>query len=498
MPGLAVLVLSLVANLGGDGIRSLLRCGGSDAHDFPAAPLGGGRAAAADPVVRHLPAADDRRRGTRLGPTSAPTPPTRRWPPHGSRLGLDDPMLDAVRAVPRARAHGDLGRSLRTRQPVTADLATSCPATANSWLVAFVLALLLGRAVRPVGRAALAGRRTRCAACCCCSRPRRRSCSRSSASSCSSASSAGCPPGGSRRLPGPRAVRHAAARHACCTVEADAFGDALQASAAARPSCSSIAPPSRSAACCASSLASVLGADHVRTARSKGLTETRGADPATSSATRSDPGCPWPGCSSASCSPAWSSSNRSSPGRASATTWPQSIPVADFPAIAGVTLVLGAIYIISNAVVDLLQARRRPAAGHQRASQTRTRHGRSPAEPTASSDTATDRSTPVHTNQAACCGPSSQALVAVRAAVPLLAPVRAAPAPSRPGRRGAPTDGVAHRRTARRHRPAARPRRLLRQQRHRDHDQRLRGPGAVQERHRHRSQIAPRLASRGT
>jgi len=33
-----------------------------------------------------------------------------------------------------------------------------------------------------------------------------------------------------------------------------------------------------------------------------------------------------------------------------------SIPVADFPAIAGVTLVLGAIYVLSNVVVDLLQA----------------------------------------------------------------------------------------------------------------------------------------------
>ena len=33
-----------------------------------------------------------------------------------------------------------------------------------------------------------------------------------------------------------------------------------------------------------------------------------------------------------------------------------SIPVADFPAVAGVTLVLGTIYVLSNLVVDLLQA----------------------------------------------------------------------------------------------------------------------------------------------
>ena len=33
-----------------------------------------------------------------------------------------------------------------------------------------------------------------------------------------------------------------------------------------------------------------------------------------------------------------------------------SIPESDYPAIAGVTIVLGAIYIVSNAVVDILQA----------------------------------------------------------------------------------------------------------------------------------------------
>jgi peptide/nickel transport system permease protein len=34
----------------------------------------------------------------------------------------------------------------------------------------------------------------------------------------------------------------------------------------------------------------------------------------------------------------------------------QSIPVADFPAIAGVTLVLGVFYVVINAIVDILQA----------------------------------------------------------------------------------------------------------------------------------------------
>lgn len=34
----------------------------------------------------------------------------------------------------------------------------------------------------------------------------------------------------------------------------------------------------------------------------------------------------------------------------------QSIPVADFPAIAGVTLMLGALYVFINTAVDLMQA----------------------------------------------------------------------------------------------------------------------------------------------
>jgi peptide/nickel transport system permease protein len=34
----------------------------------------------------------------------------------------------------------------------------------------------------------------------------------------------------------------------------------------------------------------------------------------------------------------------------------QSIPVADFPAIAGVTLLLGVGYVVINTIVDVLQA----------------------------------------------------------------------------------------------------------------------------------------------
>lgn len=103
------------------------------------------------------------------------------------------------------------------------------------------------------------------------------------------------------------------------------------------------------------SIETTLGADHVRTARSKGLTETavlgrhvvrNSLNPALSMAGLQlgfifagvvvvEQVFSWPGIGN---------------------YLAESIPDSDFPAIAGVTLVLGAIYIVSNAVVDILQA----------------------------------------------------------------------------------------------------------------------------------------------
>jgi peptide/nickel transport system permease protein len=104
-----------------------------------------------------------------------------------------------------------------------------------------------------------------------------------------------------------------------------------------------------------SGLLTTLGADHVRTARSKGLTETRtlrrhvlrnSLGPALSMAGLQlgftlggvlvvENVFNWDGLGS---------------------YLGASIPVDDYPAIAGVTLVLGASYVVINAVVDLLQA----------------------------------------------------------------------------------------------------------------------------------------------
>ena len=59
------------------------------------------------------------------------------------RLGLDDPMLQQFTRFIGGLFTGDLGRSLRTRQPVTADLATYLPATAELVVIAFLIALAL-------------------------------------------------------------------------------------------------------------------------------------------------------------------------------------------------------------------------------------------------------------------------------------------------------------------------------------------------------------------
>jgi ABC-type microcin C transport system permease subunit YejB len=58
-----------------------------------------------------------------------------------------------------------------------------------------------------------------------------------------------------------------------------------------------------------------------------------------------------------------------------------SIPVADFPAIAGVTVVLGTVYVLSNVVVDLLQGLADPRITAA-AARGRRRSGAKPPRPT--------------------------------------------------------------------------------------------------------------------
>ena len=104
-----------------------------------------------------------------------------------------------------------------------------------------------------------------------------------------------------------------------------------------------------------SSLDTTLGADHVRTAQSKGLSDVtvlvkhvarNSIGPALSMAGL-QLGFMFAGVVVVEQIFSW-------PGIGNYLA--NSIPVSDFPAIAGVTLVLGTIYIVSNAVVDVLQS----------------------------------------------------------------------------------------------------------------------------------------------
>ncbi|MET0456097.1 MAG: ABC transporter permease [Mycobacterium sp.] len=268
------------------------------------------------------------------------------------RLGLNDPFLAQFLRFLAGLFTGDLGRSLRTRQPVTADLATYLPATVELVVTAFVIALILGAlyalsgALRwpgaSIGRGALLLLAT-------------------------------APPFllalvgiivffgqlgwlpargvGNFEDPGPTGMQ---ALDTLLHGQTDAFLDAL--THLALPALVlSIAPAVAIGRVLRSSLQGVLGVDYVRTARSKGLTEAQvvgrhvvrnAIGPALSMAGLQlgvmfagvvvvEQVFSWPGIGNYLAA---------------------SIPVSDFPAIAGVTLVLGAIYVLAGVVVDLLQA----------------------------------------------------------------------------------------------------------------------------------------------
>ena len=268
------------------------------------------------------------------------------------RLGLDDPFATQYLRFLGGVASGDLGRSLRTRQPVVADLATYLPATAELVVTAFLVTLALAGlyalsgALRwpgaSVGRGLLLLLAT-------------------------------APPfllaligiivffGRLGWLPargigdfedlGPTGMLVV---DTLLHGQADAFADAV--GHLVLPAVVlSIAPAVAVGRVLRSSLRSELDVDYVRTARSKGLAERHvvgrhvlrnAINPALSMAGL-QLGFMFAGVVVVE----------------QVFTWPgignylaASIPVADFPAIAGVTLVLGAGYVVSNTVVDLLQA----------------------------------------------------------------------------------------------------------------------------------------------
>lgn len=266
-------------------------------------------------------------------------------------LGLDDPLpVRYVHFLTRL-LHGDLGISLRTHRAVVSDLRDFLPATAELVMVAFVFALLLGTlyavsgALRWRGTSPLRGLLLVLA----------------TAPSFLLAltgivlfySQLGWLPGGGRGAneSGPTGL---------LLLDSLLHGDAAQWLTALQhlvlPALAlAIAPGIAIGRILRSSLETTMNADHVRTARSKGLGETtvlarhvvrNSVGPALSMAGL-QLGFMFAGVIVVEQIFSW-------PGIGNYLA--RSIPVSDFPSIAAVTLVLGTIYIVANAVVDILQA----------------------------------------------------------------------------------------------------------------------------------------------
>jgi len=267
------------------------------------------------------------------------------------RLGLDQPTIVQFGGFLVGLVHGDLGVSYRTHRPVFKDFATYLPATIELVVFAFLLAILLAvtfafsAALRVPGSSFYRGILL---------------------------VGATAPPfllaiGGivlfyqqlgvlpaSGRGPDDRGPTGFLVIDTLVNGDIPGFGSTLQ-HLLLPGLVLAIAPAISIGRILRSSLESTLSADYVRTARSKGLGRGRvlikhvlrnSIGPAISMSGLQlgfmfagvvvvEQVFSWPGIGNYLAS---------------------SIPVSDFPAIAGVTLVLGTIYIITNAVVDLLQA----------------------------------------------------------------------------------------------------------------------------------------------
>jgi peptide/nickel transport system permease protein len=270
------------------------------------------------------------------------------------QLGLDRPVpaqfLDYLGGIFR----GDLGSSYRTRRPVGSDLATFVPATAELAFYALLLALLLatafavattlrwpgarlfrllllGGASAPAFLLAIAGVLVFY-----------RQLGWLPATGRTGVTDA---PGGPTGLLTVDGLLHGRA-----DVTLDAFRHLLLPSLAV-----AVGPAVSIGRVLRSSLADSGRARYVTTARAKGLSESRvltrhvlrnSVGPALSM-TGLQVGLMFAGVLVVEQVFAW-------PGIGQYTA--QSIPVADFPAIAGVTLVLGAGYVVINTIVDTLQA----------------------------------------------------------------------------------------------------------------------------------------------
>jgi peptide/nickel transport system permease protein len=269
-------------------------------------------------------------------------------------LGYDKPVLDQYFHYVTGLVHGNLEHSLRTRRPVSTDLATYLPATLELTIAALGIAIVLGAALG----LASAGRWRGASIL--------RVLMIGGASipafllallsvlflngdlhllPASGDTGVANPPTGPTGMIIPDSLFHLQFATAWDGVE-HLILPAL---------CVAIGPAVSIGRVLRGSLHASMRSDFVRTARAKGLVERavlfrhalRNSLSAALSMTGLQVGLMFAGVVVVETVFAW-------PGIGLYTQ--QSIPVSDFPAIAGVTLVLGVFYVVINALVDVLQA----------------------------------------------------------------------------------------------------------------------------------------------
>jgi peptide/nickel transport system permease protein len=269
------------------------------------------------------------------------------------QLGYDRPILVQYASYLAGLAHGDFATSLRTRRPVATDLAQYLPATAELALFGLLLALVLGgllglaTALRVPGSGLL------------------RIFMIASASTPPFLVALGgllffysrlgwLPAGGRTGMTGPpTGPTGFLTIDTLLNGELGGFADSMK-HLLLPGLCISLQPAVSIGRVLRSSLVDTLAADHVRTARAKGLSEVHVV---LRHALRNSIG------------PALSMTGLQVGGMFAGVviietvfSWPgiglytaQSISHSDFPAIAGVTVVLGVGYVLVNTLVDILQ-----------------------------------------------------------------------------------------------------------------------------------------------
>ncbi|MCW2778829.1 MAG: transporter permease [Frankiales bacterium] len=269
-----------------------------------------------------------------------------------THLGLDDPLPTQYLHFLGQALHGDLATSLHTRRPVSADLAAFLPASLELALTAALLALVVG-GVLGVLTAGGRGKKSQLLLVALASAP-----PFLLALGLLLTLYAGLHvlPGGGRLTPGVVAptgptglLTVDALLHGQVAVWSDAVAHLVMPAV-----CLAIGPAVAIARTLRSSLQAVLREDYVRTARAKALPERRVllrhalrnslSAPLTMAGLQV--GLLLGGVVVVESVFAW-------PGIGLYTA--RSIQTIDFPAVAGTTLVLGAAYVVLNAVVDLAQ-----------------------------------------------------------------------------------------------------------------------------------------------